>query len=67
MGMNGRWIAIFKQILESLKNLDFKMYKNSLICSEKALKNRLQQDVERGIREPDVINRSSNGSHCILQ
>ncbi|VBB07327.1 Hypothetical protein LUCI_2571 [Lucifera butyrica] len=51
--------VIFKQILEPLKVFDFETYKISLTCSESALKNRLQQDVERGLREPDIVGRSS--------
>lgn len=49
---------IFQQILEPLSKNKFELYKISLICSEAALKRRLEADVENGIREPDVIERS---------
>ncbi len=49
---------IFKQILKPLENYDFMLHKISLICSEAALKQRLKLDVENGIREADVIDRS---------
>ena len=49
---------IFTQILESLKNYNFELYKISLVCSETALKSRLKIDVENGIRKVDVIDRS---------
>ncbi len=49
---------IFDQILANLREDDFELYKISLICSEKALAARLQKDVEAGIRNQDIINRS---------
>ncbi|MDF2631879.1 MAG: nucleotide kinase, partial [Caproiciproducens sp.] len=49
---------IFREILEPLKGYDFEVYKISLICSENALRNRLRLDVQNGIRETDVIDRS---------
>jgi len=49
---------IFTQILESLKNYNFELYKISLVCSETTLKSRLKIDVENGIRKVDIINRS---------
>lgn len=49
---------IFKQLLEPLSNYDYELYKFSLICSETALKNRLEMDVQKGIRKADVIDRS---------
>lgn len=54
---------IFKQILEGLEDYDFELYKISLICSEEALKNRLEIDVKNGIREMDIIERSSERLH----
>ncbi|MBU2699833.1 cytidylate kinase [Sporomusaceae bacterium BoRhaA] len=50
--------AIFNQILEPLTDLDFELYKISLVCSEAALRRRLEQDVQNGMRTSDVINRS---------
>ena len=49
---------IFKQLLEPLINYDYELYKFSLVCSETALKNRLEMDVQKGIRKADVIDRS---------
>ncbi len=49
---------IFREILEPLKGYDFEIYKISLICSENTLRNRLRLDVQNGIREADVIDRS---------
>ena len=49
---------IFKQILDKLAGYDFQLYKISLICTEEALKNRLNNDVINGVRKADVINRS---------
>jgi adenylate kinase family enzyme len=49
---------IFDQILMHLKGLKFELHKISLICSEQALINRLQNDVEAGIRNQDIIGRS---------
>jgi adenylate kinase family enzyme len=49
---------IFEQLLEPLNNCDFELYKISLICSETALKSRLEIDVQNGIRKVDVIDRS---------
>jgi broad-specificity NMP kinase len=49
---------IFTQILEPLKNCDFELYKISLVCSETALKSRLETDVQNGIRKADIIDRS---------
>lgn len=50
--------SIFKQILQPLMDLDFTLYKISLICNQKALKERLSKDVEFGIRNKDIIERS---------
>jgi adenylate kinase family enzyme len=49
---------IFGQILEPLRGIDFELYKITLMCSEAALRNRLGMDVQNGIRQPDVIERS---------
>lgn len=49
---------IFKLILDKLKGFDFELYKISLICSEDALRKRLEKDVQSGVRKPDVIERS---------
>ncbi|MFD1174912.1 AAA family ATPase [Paenibacillus puldeungensis] len=49
---------IFDQLLTRLIEVEFELYKISLICSKKALTSRLQNDVNAGIRTPDVIERS---------
>jgi hypothetical protein len=49
---------IIKQILDKLKEFDFKLYKISLICTQEALEKRLNNDVVNGIRKIDVISRS---------
>lgn len=49
---------IIKQILDELNEFDFQLHKISLICSEDALRNRLNNDVINGIRQADIINRS---------
>lgn len=49
---------IFKQILDKLNNFDFELHKISLVCTEEALKSRLNIDVQNGIRKTDVISRS---------
>ena len=50
--------AIFKQILDKLNGFDFEIHKVSLVCNEKALRSRLNIDVQNGIRKADVIDRS---------
>jgi broad-specificity NMP kinase len=50
--------GIFEQILRSLRECEFELYKFTLMCSEPALRSRLEKDVETGIRQPDVIERS---------
>lgn len=50
--------SIFKQILDPLIDLDFTLYNISLICTQKALKERLSKDVEFGIRNKEIIDRS---------
>lgn len=49
---------ILDQVLSRLKEMEFSLYKISLICSQEALISRLQNDVKAGIRSPDVIERS---------
>lgn len=49
---------IFSQILEPLRGIDFELHKITLMCSEAALRTRLELDVQNGIRQPDVIERS---------
>ena len=49
---------IIDAILSRLNISDCKIINISLICSEKVLKERLQKDIDSGIRTADVINRS---------
>jgi len=49
---------ILNQILEPLTDLDFELYKISLVCSETTLRKRLEKDIQNGMRTVDVINRS---------
>lgn len=49
---------IIDEIIERLDLTDTKVIKISLVCHEKALTQRLSLDVEKGIRNKDVIIRS---------
>lgn len=49
---------ILKQVLYKLKEFDFQLYKISLVCTEEALRKRLNNDVISGVRKADVITRS---------
>ena len=50
--------AIIDMILSRLDTAGCKVHAISLVCSEQALRARLQKDVEAGIRSEDVIQRS---------
>ena len=50
--------SIFEQILNKLKKLEFEIHKISLVCTEGALKSRLNIDIQNGIRQDDVLSRS---------
>lgn len=50
--------SIFNKILLPLKDFDFELHKISLVCSQEALKRRLEIDVQKGKREADIINSS---------
>jgi broad-specificity NMP kinase len=49
---------IFDLILKPLQEVEFELYKISLVCSESALRNRLEIDVQKGLRAADLIDRS---------
>ena len=49
---------IVRQVLDGLRGLPFALYRQTLVCSPEALRDRLQRDVEAGRRAPDVIARS---------
>lgn len=50
--------AIIDDILSRLDTVNCKVHSISLICSEQALRTRLEKDVATGIRVEDVIQRS---------
>jgi len=49
--------SVFKNII-FLHLQDCALYKFSLVCSKQSLKSRIMKDVERGVRDKDVIDRS---------
>lgn len=49
---------IIDQILSKLDTANCRIYPISLICSKEALRERIQKDIEAGIRTEDVISRS---------
>lgn len=55
---------ILRDILSRLKLSDCRVLTVSLICSEEALRLRLQKDVEAGLRTEDVIERSVARLEC---
>lgn len=50
--------SIIKNILKRLELNNYKLYKFSLICSKEELKKRVMKDVENGIRDESVLERS---------
>lgn len=51
---------IVDDILSCLDTADCRVRSISLVCSSESLKARLQNDVNAGLREPDIISRSIN-------
>ncbi|MDD3171548.1 MAG: AAA family ATPase [Bacilli bacterium] len=49
--------AIIESIVSKLEGR-FHLYKISLICSDEILVKRLQKDIDKGLRKPDIIERS---------
>lgn len=49
---------IINDIIDNLDLSGCNVYCVSLICSEKALRDRLSKDIERNLRSPDIIERS---------
>lgn len=49
---------IIDGLLEALSDLEFSFYSFSLICSEESLRSRLEEDIQKGLREPGVVERS---------
>ncbi len=50
--------TIISDLLACLEGTEYKLYKFTLSCSEQALEERLQDDVNNNIRESDIIRRS---------
>ena len=50
--------AIIDDILSRLETANCKVHTISLVCGEQALRPRLRKDVDAGVREEDVIQRS---------
>jgi len=50
--------SILDDLLSRLETANCRIYTISLVCGEQALRNRLRRDVNAGIREEDVIQRS---------
>ncbi len=50
--------SILNELLSRLHTKDAEVYWFSLVCSEAALRERLERDVARGVRTADVIGRS---------
>ena len=49
---------IIDQILSRLDTENCRVVKLSLTCSEAALRRRLQRDIDAGLRQPDILDRS---------
>lgn len=49
---------IFEQILQPLSDCEFELHKVTLTCSEDSLRCRLQKDIDGGLRDSDVLERS---------
>ncbi|AVQ30987.1 AAA family ATPase [Fusobacterium varium] len=49
---------IIQDIIKKLESSNYKLYKFSLICSKEELKKRIMKDVENGIRDENVLERS---------
>ena len=45
-------------VLSWLKSKDYNLYKFSLVCSEDALKSRLQEDIDGNLRENGILERA---------
>lgn len=50
--------AIINEILSRLNKDECKLYKFSIVCSEQSLISRIRKDINKGIREKDIIERS---------
>lgn len=50
--------SMIDEVLSLIKSDDYNLYKFSLVCSENALTERLQKDIDSGMRESDIIARA---------
>lgn len=50
--------SIFDPIIPDIQDVPYELFKFSLICSENALRKRLQKDILNGVRERDIRGRS---------
>ena len=50
--------SILDDIIRQLDLSDCRLHAVSLVCSPEALKARLQRDIDAGLRQPDVLDRS---------
>lgn len=50
--------AIIDEILSRLNLIDVEVYLISLVCSREALTKRIQRDIDAGLRQKDVLERS---------
>ena len=50
--------SISDKLISMLENRDYKLYKFSLVCSENALVSRIRKDIENGMRDDIVLERS---------
>ena len=50
--------SIIDDLLSHLDLKDVKVISISLVCQKEALEKRIQKDIDRGIRKPDVLSRS---------
>jgi len=51
--------AIISEILNRLdKNVEYQLYKITLVCSDRELEHRIRRDINAGIRDEDSFSRS---------
>ena len=50
--------SIIDELLSAIETANCEVKVISLICREESLRERLQKDVDQGIREPEIIQRS---------
>ena len=50
--------SLIDRVHSWIKGNDYTLYKFSLVCSENALITRLKKDIDNGVREDDIVERS---------